>query len=80
MAATPPRPALDLVDLSELRRVLHGAAFPARPAQLAAHAQARRAGDAVVRALAALPDHPIVGPNQVCAALGHHHGPVQTGP
>lgn len=78
--STPPHPALDRAYLADLRCALHGAVYPARPRQLAVHARAKRAPEAVVQALAALPDHPIVGPNQVCMILFGRYAQTEAGP
>ncbi|MGW0662911.1 DUF2795 domain-containing protein [Streptodolium elevatio] len=71
---------MDRTQLGALRHALHGAMYPARPSQLAAHARARHASEAVVRALAALPDRPIVGPDQVCMTLIGRFAQNECGP
>lgn len=55
--------------LGEVHGALAGAVYPARPADLAALAFRNHADVRIVRAIAQLPDRPVVGPNQVCGTL-----------
>ncbi|WP_331772595.1 DUF2795 domain-containing protein (plasmid) [Embleya sp. NBC_00888] len=64
----------------EIHCALRGATYPARPGGLIAYARANHAPPSVLRVLATLPDHPIVGPNQVCMALFGRHRETQPGP
>ncbi|MGA4545320.1 DUF2795 domain-containing protein [Uniformispora flossi] len=50
---------------ADLHDALIGAVYPARPAELAALAVRNHAAPRLAEALAALPDRPIVGPNQL---------------
>ncbi|WP_436778362.1 DUF2795 domain-containing protein [Yinghuangia sp. YIM S09857] len=63
-----------------IHHALAGARYPARPADLAAHARNRGAAPHLVAALAALPDRPICGPNQVSAAIAGPHAKNHPGP
>lgn len=58
-------PGSEAVSVADLDVALAGAVYPARPADLAALAVRNHAAPRLAEALAALPDHPIVGPNQV---------------
>ncbi|MFF7245585.1 DUF2795 domain-containing protein [Embleya sp. NPDC008237] len=64
-----------LMEPEALQCALFGVRFPARPEALSAAATNNGAAVWVTRALAALPERPYEGPNQVCMALcGRHAG------
>ncbi|MFI6985513.1 DUF2795 domain-containing protein [Embleya sp. NPDC050154] len=58
-----------MVEPEALQCALFGVRFPARPEALTAAATVNGAEVRVTRALAALPERPYEGPNQVCMAL-----------
>ena len=60
----------DINGRAELARYLEHRKFPARPDELAAHARARHAPDAVVEQLRAAPDRVYETVSEVWAALG----------
>lgn len=64
----------------EVRRALRGATRSVRPGCLNGYARADRAPPSVLRVLDAPPDHPIVGPVQVCLALFGRHRETRPGP
>lgn len=68
-----PRAGLSLDDINgraDLARYLEHRKFPARPAELAAHARERHAPDGVVEQLLAAPDRLYETVSEVWAALG----------
>lgn len=64
----------------EVHQALRGAVYPARPRDLAERARGNAARPVLVAALLALPDQPVCGPNQVCAALLGPHVKDHSGP
>lgn len=65
---------------TDLHIALAGISYPARPSELADYARQRNADEQLVARLAALPDMPIVGPNQVCMAVFGRHAQIQGNP
>ncbi|MGC0417125.1 DUF2795 domain-containing protein [Embleya sp. AB8] len=70
---------LTAMEPEALQCALFGVRFPARPEALVAAATVNGAAVWVTRALAALPERPYEGPNQVCMALCGRHGGIDPG-